>query len=492
MNKSLTALFGLCYCIGFGQITTPNEGTLFTLSELVNLFPEDIESNEDKTVFTIFADFTLSNSDSLLISDVDSLLLGPEIFLSLQGHINLSDLLISKIPEQERYRGMDIDYPQGNVLRQVTIEEGNGNFIRSVDILFESCIFKNNGHAYRSGALTLSNSNAEISQCNFISNSRSGINSAANGNASPLIDQCIFERNNTSNGNFPQINLGISNQAFPDLPIRITNCTIIGEFPMAGGIAVTNLLGQGMSQSIISNCTIENNRYGIAQLGGFIHGEFHGNTIHNNNIDNNPLTGGSGLNFQGPTSNTAVVSGHSIEGNLWGVTVLSQAQPNFGKIDEDESPGLNIFHNNGNDGNTFAMYNNTPDSIWAQKNTWSRDPDVDPEDVIFHQADDETLGLVISDPVFDENTSTVSLPTRRALILAPNPARQNTDIQLLNINTIKVSKQSVVRWITLQGTTIHIEVIKNLNKIHVPGIIPPGLYFIQVEDFMPAPIVVVP
>ena len=492
MNKTLTALFGLCYFIGFGQITTPNDGRLYTLPELANLFPQDIETNEDKTVFTIFADFTLSDSDSLLISDVDSLLLGPEIFLSLQGHINLIDLVISKIPEQERYRGMDIDYSQGNVLSQVIFEEGNGNFIRSVDILFESCIFKNNGHAYRSGALTLSNSNAEILQCTFTSNSRSGINSAANGNASPLIDQCIFERNNTSNGNFPQINLGISNQAFPELPIRITNCTIMGEFPMAGGIAVTNLLGQGMSESIISNCTIKNNRYGIAQLGGFIHGEFHGNTIHNNNIDNDPLTGGSGLNFQGPANNTAVVSGHSIEGNLWGVTVLAQAQPSFGKVEEDGNPGLNVFHNNGNDGNTFALYNNTPDSIWAQNNTWTLDPDVDAEDVIFHQADDEILGLVIFDPVFNESSSTISISLNNTLSFAPNPIRQNTDIQLLNVNSINVSKQSIVRWITLHGTTIHMEAIKNLTKIPVPGSIPPGLYFLQVEDFVPAPIVVIP
>lgn len=492
MSKTLTALFGLCYCIGFGQISTPNDGTVYSLPDLVNLFPQEIESNEDNTVFTIFTDFTLSDSDSLFIEDVDSLLLGPEVFLSLQGHINLSGLVISKISGQERYRGMDIDYPQGNVLNQITFEEGNGNFIRSVDILFESCIFKNNGHAYRSGALTLSNSNAEVIQCSFINNSRSGINSAANGNASPLIHECLFERNNTSNGNFPQINLGISNQAFPELPIRITNCIINGAFPMAGGIAVTNLLGQGMSYSIISNCTIENNRYGIAQLGGFIHGEFHGNTIQNNNIDNNPLTGGSGLNFQGPPNNTAVVSGNTIKGNLWGVTILAQAQPSFGKIEEDGNPGQNAFDNNGNDGNTFALYNNTPDTIWAQNNTWSDDPDVTAEDVIFHQADDETLGLVVFDPVFDESTSTASVSADKAFTIAPNPASQSADILLLNYNSTKVINQSNVRWISVHGTTVHTSTMMHLNRITVPQNIPPGLYFLQVNDFVSTPVVVIP
>lgn len=261
---------------------------------------------------------------------------------------------------------------------------------------------------------------------------------------------------------------------------------------MAGGIAVTNLLGQGMSKSIISNCTIENNRYGIAQLGGFIHGEFHGNTIHNNNIDNNPLTGGSGLNFQGPANNTAVVSGNSIEGNLWGVTILAQAQPSFGKIEEDGNPGRNVFDNNGNDGNTFALYNNTPDSIWAQNNTWSHDPALEAEDVIFHQSDDETLGLVIFDPVFDESTSIASIPANKALIIAPNPVTQNTDIQILNDVLSKLSNQSQLRWISVQGTTVYTEIIKNPNRIPIPKNIPPGLYYLQVDDFEPAPIVVIP
>lgn len=492
MNKTLTTLFSLCYFIGFGQITTPNDGTLFNLPDLATLFPEDIEGNEDNTVFTIFSDFTLSETDSLIVSDVDSLLVGPEIFLSLEGHINISGLVISRIPDQERYRGLDIDYPQGNTLTQVTFEEGNGMFIRSTDIRFESCVFKNNGHGYRSGALTLSNSNAEVIQCIFTGNSRSGINSAANGNASPLIDQCTFESNNTSNGNFPQINLGISNQAFPELPIRITNCTILGEFPMAGGIAVTNLLGQGMSNSIISNCTIENNRYGIAQLGGFIHGEFRGNIILNNNIDNNPLTGGSGLNFQGPANNTAVVSENNIEGNLWGVTILAEAQPSFGKVDEDGNPGLNVFHDNGNDGSIFALYNNTPDSIWAQNNTWSLDPDVAAEDVIFHQADDETLGLVLFDPVFDGSTSTKPIRKQSALSIAPNPVIQGADIQILNTSINIFSQHLTIQWITAQGTTIHTEEIKNPERITVPMHVPPGLYFLKVNDFVSAPILIIP
>jgi len=491
MNKTLTTLFSLCYFISFGQITTPNDGTRYTLVDLAVLFPEDIEGNDEGTVFTISTDFTLGEADSLFVTGIDSLLIGPEIFLRLQGHIHLSDLVISKIPDQERYRGMDIDYPEGNSISNVTFEEGNGNFIRSVNILFESCTFRNNGSGYRSGALTLSNSNAEIIQCLFSDNARSGINSAANGNASPLIQNCIFERNNTSNGNFPQINLGISNQAFPELPIRITNCLIIGEFPMAGGIAVTNLLGQGMSNSVISECTIVNNRYGIAQLGGFIHGEFHGNTIYNNNIDNNPITGGSGLNFQGPSSNTAVVSNNSIEGNLWGATILAQAKPSFGRLDEEGNPGLNVFHNNGNNDGPFALYNNTPDTIWAQNNTWSRDPELEAEDVIFHQVDDETLGLVIFDPVFDETTSTVERTQRSTLSIAPNPATQGSVIQILNGDFTRNNVPTKVIWTTIHGRVIHVEDTFDVHQVSTPKNVPSGVYIIQIGDYAPTSVMIV-
>ncbi len=435
------------------QIITPGNGSLFTLSTLQSQYPDDFQLiSEEEQLYQLMTNLTLSEGDSFihLQETAATLLLGPGVFVSWEGYVQIDGgdiLTITSADTLNRYQGMDFETAPGSLIRNTHFLYGNGVFVRASDPVFEFCRFAWHGHGYRSGALTLSNSNAQVINCLFEYNSRSGINSAANGNASPLIENSSFVANNTSNGNYPQINLGISNQNTPETPIRIINAYIEGQYPMAGGIAVSNLLGSGFSNAVIENCLVFNNRYGIAQLGGNIHGIITGNLVENNNIDENPMTGGSGLNFNGTATNTAIVSANHITGNLWGVTIQGVAKPNFGMVDDPESPGLNFFDDNGNSGDIFALYNNTPDTIWAQNNIWSATEDTDPETVIFHQNDNSELGPVIFEPVFIE-TSVFSPYTAGSIQLYPNPATANTEVRfsLSNSNNTGMSFEDNSLW----------------------------------------------
>jgi hypothetical protein len=226
----------------------------------------------------------------------------------------------------------------------------------------------------------------------------------------------------------PQVNLGTS---APGKSIEIIGNTIEGFYDKAGGIAVTTLAG-GTLECIIDSNVIFNNRYGITAYGFDITSTISNNLIHDNNIENLPMMGGSGINFWGGTSNTSQVHGNEIHGNLWGITNTGDALPNLGQVEPDTvNPGRNRIYGNGNGGVEYALYNNTPNDLFAENNYWgSYDPD-SVELVIFHYPDDETLGLVDYLPVMDSLTTGTAPPAARHSWLAfPNPADTYIRVQV--------------------------------------------------------------
>ncbi|RZJ29141.1 MAG: T9SS type A sorting domain-containing protein [Chryseobacterium sp.] len=62
-----------------------------------------------------------------------------------------------------------------------------------------------------------------------------------------------------------------------------------------------------------------------------------------------------------------IVRDNQIRGNLWGITVLSNAIIDLGTADDE---GNNTFKNNGNAGTTTALFNNTPNALTAIGNCW--------------------------------------------------------------------------------------------------------------------------
>ena len=198
----------------------------------------------------------------------------------------------------------------------------------------------------------------------------------------------------------------------------------------AGGIAVSTLIGGGCFV-IVEDNFIENNRYGYAAIGSNIHSKIFNNHLIDNNIQGVPNLGGSGLNFNGGATNTAIVSGNIISGNLWGVTIQGQAMPNLGDVNSPASPGGNHLFDNGNTGQLYALYNNTPQNQMAQNNYWGFTSIDSVEMVIFHQPDDPSLGFVnyipILNPILagdancDGTVNVVDIITIANYIMGQNP-----------------------------------------------------------------------
>ncbi len=188
-----------------------------------------------------------------------------------------------------------------------------------------------------------------------------GIGGGSNINNAPQILNNIIYENNTANGNVPQINLGASGSATTVIRGNI----IRGLYIMAGGIATLPI---GTLNITIENNVITNNRYGIAITNANTFAIIRNNRIDSNNIQGVPNLGGSGINFNGNTSLTALVSKNTIRGNLWGITIQGTALPNFGNLSVSDTNyiGLNNIYNNSNSGKFFDLFNNTPDSIKAE------------------------------------------------------------------------------------------------------------------------------
>jgi hypothetical protein len=210
---------------------------------------------------------------------------------------------------------------------------------------------------------------------------------------------------------------------------------------MAGGIALSTLAG-GSIKAVIHFNGISDNRYGITCYGNNIGALIRHNGIYNNNTQNQPMQGGSGINFFGDETNQCKVYKNNIHGNLWGITIQGNAQPNMGQMEGGElSPGYNTIMDNGFEGDDYDLYNNTPNTIWAQNNFWGTD-DVDVvEEHIFHQPDDPTLGFVnyipiVEGPIGFEELS--ASKTNNHFSIYPNPAQDFIMIEVNDNSTAPV------------------------------------------------------
>jgi len=289
--------------------------------------------------------------------------------------------------------------------------------------------------------------------------------SGANASSSPQIFDCEIISNVMSNANMPQINLGTSGAD----SIRIVGCEIIGNTAniMAGGIAITTLAGGSIKARIEGNI-IKNNRYGITAYGYNIGSVIRNNEITDNNTQNLPMQGGSGINYWGNATNQSIVTGNIISGNLWGITIQSAAQPNLGQLEgEIFNPGMNQFYNNGNSGQLYDLYNNTPNPIMAENNYWGT---MDPDSVemhIFHQPDDPTLGLVDYLPLYFPPVSIFENEAGNKFEIIenvyPNPAK---DHFFVTINPTIKKEDVTLEIISLTGSVIKNISIKN-NEQHV-------------------------
>lgn len=272
-----------------------------------------------------------------------------------------------------------------------------GATIDAVDCAFDAY----NGNLASAACLYFSGESDgnRVERCRFTDGVTAAIGNAANAPVGILIKDCELLRNNTANSNRPQINLTIAG----DHDITIDGCNVTGAgLTMVGGIGLSNLMALAYSgRATVSRCTVSGNRYGIACMGP-INVTINGCTLLDNNHETNPNNGGSGINLYDPTGKlSATVAGNTIKGHLWGVTVIGCHDVDMGHLADDNSnidvTGGNMLAGNGNNGTDYELYNNSGITVWAQNNTWG-DGEQDAahiEPLIFHKADNPTLGEVI-------------------------------------------------------------------------------------------------
>ena len=321
----------------------------------------------------------------------------------IMGEANLTvpdehSTTLTRISDEATPYSIKIDNQTGATVRNVVFEYLGLESVSTGAVNVNLCAFKN--HNGNSAAALYFISNGEestISKSTFELCEKAAIGSSANASQPMNIIDCTFMRNSTRNGNIPQINVTASK-------MLIEGCIIDGDpnslksNNKVGGIGISNFMSFSETSTIIRNCTITNNRYGIGTVGP-VQVRIEGNTILNNNHEDNPMNGGSGISLYDPYRLTnAIIAGNTIKGNHWGITIIgckdvNVGQPNNTSID---SPGNNQFGDNGFNDERYDLYNNSTITVYAQNNTWGVDEQTPEkiESVIYHKADDATLGKV--------------------------------------------------------------------------------------------------
>ncbi|HZK08528.1 MAG TPA: T9SS type A sorting domain-containing protein [Bacteroidales bacterium] len=449
------------------QYATPGNGMHFTIDDLVE-YSSGAVTFDPNGQYSFHQDVTLSATDTLSIIFDAEINMADNVLVTVNGTMivnPLSGIVLFKA-QNDHFRGFRFDNSSGSSFYDTYFKKAGGIRLLSSDVAFTFCDFTEFDQQYTTGTINVSGSVPVITLCNFTYNDGPAVMSAANGNASPQIINCEIRYNVAANGNTPQINLGTSGAD----SIRIIGNTIEGNPDnfRAGGIAITTLAGGSVAARIEDN-DIFNNRYGITVFGNNLGVLVRGNEIKDNNTQNLPMLGGSGININGNETNQAIITGNTITGNLWGISLQGTPAPNIGQLDSaDYNPGENVIYGNGNEGEVYDLYNNTPNDIMAQNNHWGTTNIDSVESHIFHQPDDPTLGLVTYLPIAEPVGISEPATLRPAIIthIFPNPATRSFFVEIES-SEISDSSVSELQLFDAAGRLIAINIDKQSHGFKV-------------------------
>lgn len=378
----------------FANYTTPGTGVIWNLDSLVTYSGGNVTFSGGN--YLVNDTIVIAASDTIKVTSNATMKFGTLVFIDIFGVLIINPTDSAKITAQDstlKFLGLKFeDQSDGSVLKNLIFEYGNSIRMLDCDILIDSCIirFNNLNSTFASGAISFFRSNSIVRNSKIYRNRRAAIVSGANIASSPIIENNLIYENDTDNANVPQINFGATSSS----PMIIRGNTITGMFIMSGGIS---FLPVGSAPNvIIENNIIKKNRYGIAVAGGNGNYYINNNIIDSNNIQGNPVLGGSGINFNGTATQVSIVTRNIIRGNLWGITIQGTAKPNMGNLSNSDTTdvGLNQMYNNGNSNKIFDLFNNTLDSIKAENNYWGSGNIDTVESHIFHKNDSAVLGYV--------------------------------------------------------------------------------------------------
>lgn len=433
MLKYLLIIFAIINTAVYSNYNTPGTSKSWNLDSLVLYSGGDVSFSGGSYFFN--DTITLSASDTLKIRTNSTVKLTTLVIFYVWGTLIVNPPDSAKFTSADttqRFYEMRMDSTSdASVLKKLIFEQSiNGIRLLDTNPLIDSCFIRANcfgNNSTTASAINLFRSNPVISNCRIMRNNRVAIAGGSNiANAPQIINNQIIE-NNIANGNVPQINLGQSGTG----TTLIKGNTIRGLYTNTGGIATLPI---GTLNIIIENNIIKNNRYGIAIQNANTTAMIRGNIIDSNNIQGNPMLGGSGINFLGTSTLTAIVTRNFIRWNLWGVTIQNTAKPNLGNLNNSDTSdnGFNYIYGNFHNDTIPDLYNNTPDSIWAENNFWGTGNISIIEQHIFHKPDNPALGFVdyipIYIPVLIENNSTTVTDYNLADAF-PNPFNPETNIK---------------------------------------------------------------
>jgi len=372
------------------QWVSPGNGTTYTFPDLVDVTEGVVTIGENG--FVINGDLTISTNDVLKIDDQVARIDAAEVLVTINGSMvctNTNRVKFYGLNEIQHF-SMRFEYATGCNIKKMYFSDGAGIKVIESDVTFDDVKFVYFTRDYSNAVIDILNCDPTIKDCYFMLNHGSAISSPANGEASPQILNCDFDTNVTDNVNTPQINLGPGGND----TIRIVGneiYTIMAQWHV-GGVSVADLASVGSTKVLLKDNIIRYNRYGYNQQGYTISSVIVGNQFLDNNHEENPMNGGSGISIYGSsTNNKAVLRNNVITGNLWGITAIFLHDIDLGTEDDW---GYNEIHDNGNGGMIYDLYNNASYDIMAVGNKWGSTDYDEIESHIYHQADDPSLGLV--------------------------------------------------------------------------------------------------
>ncbi len=402
----------------FAQIfTTPGDGSEWTLTRLAQTEGSGVSLFADDRHFIMSNDVTVSAPDRFVLepgavvamaNDVRFSILGPAVMEGGEAKV-----LFCPVDDEAQPYGLWMEGEERVTLHNVAFNGAGLSAHVSGGMDITGCSFVNHNGRSASYALNMGPDKSDYHVWNSLFQNcvRSAMGSGANISVSLLVEDCTFEYNGTSNGNYPQLNLTVGES------VVLRRNAVIGDrsHTKVGGVVVANLMGlAGEHNTLFEDNIVKDNRFGIAT---YLEQKatYRNNLIAFNDTETNPMQGGSGINIYDPyASQEARLEGNYIENNLWGVTIQGGKNVNLGKTEdpsaEDYNPGRNTFYNNGFDGAVYDLYNNSTNTVYAQGNYWKTALTQDEagiEAVIFHKADDATLGEVVYKPWSTEDQTAV-------------------------------------------------------------------------------------
>lgn len=458
----LTLFFGFFPMLN-AQWTSPGNGTTYTLPDLVSVSNGAVTN--DGTVFSFNSDITISTNDVLKIDNHVTRIDAVGVLITVNGSMVCTNAVRVGIygdmsPNQQF--SMRFENAKDCELKMLYFSDGAGIKVIESEVDFIDCKFVYFTCDYANAVIDFMNCNPLIEDCYFLRNEGAAISSPANGQGSPRILNNVLEENVTSDINSPQINLGPGAED----TIYIVGNEIDDDWAThrVGGISIADLMSTGSTKVLVKDNVVKNGRYGYNQQGLTISSVIERNQFIDNHFEDNPMNGGSGISIYGMDSNNkATLRGNIITGNLWGITAINAFDIDLGTEDDW---GYNQIHDNGNDGVTYDLYNNSACDIMAVGNNWGTSNSHVIEDHIVHQNDDPSLGLVTFVPFIDVDN--VDEAAASAFEIWPNPTQGRFTVE---------GKGKMTITNTLGQTLLNYE-IDGKESIALPQ----GLYFVKIGN----------